>query len=202
MFIQVIQGKITDRDEVREAMDRWIRDLAPGAVGWLGSTAGVTDDGTFVALARFESPDAARRNSHRHEQEQWWTELSKLFTGEVTFHDCAATGTWMSGGSDDAGFVQIMHSRVRDLDGLRAWMDRADYGILTRHRPDILGGVWAAHGDGGMTEAVYFTSEAEARIGESQAPAPEMQAAMEEMQQFYEGNFTFLDLKDPWLASR
>ncbi|WP_067461106.1 hypothetical protein [Actinomadura macra] len=202
MFIQVIQGKITDRDEVKEAMDRWVRDLAPGSIGWLGSTAGVTEDGTFITLARFESREAARGNSHRHEQEQWWTELSKLFTGEVTFHDCTETGTWLAGGSDDAGFVQIMHSRVRDLDGLRAWMDRADLDLLHRFRPDIIGGVWAAHGDGGMTEAVYFTSEAEARRGETQQPPAEMQAAMEEMRQFYEGDFTYLDLKDPWLASR
>ncbi|WP_131739514.1 hypothetical protein [Actinomadura roseirufa] len=201
MFIQVIQGHVTDRDEVKEAMDRWVRDLAPGSIGWLGSTGGITDDDTFVTLARFESREAARRNSHRHEQEQWWTELSKTFSGEVTFHDCAETGDWLGGGSDDAGFVQIMHSRVRDLAGLRAWMDRQDYGMLRTFRPDIIGGLWAAHGDGGLTEAVYFTSEAEARAGEGKEAPAEMRAAMEEMRQFYEGDFTYLDLKDPWLAS-
>jgi len=201
MFIQVIQGRITDRDEVKEAMDRWVRDLSPGAIGWLGSTAGVTDDNMFTTLARFESEEAARRNSHRHEQEQWWAELSKLYTGDVVFHDCTETGTWADGGSDDAGFVQVMQSRVRDLDGLRAWMDRQDMSLMRTFRPEIIGGVWAAHGDGGMTEAVYFTSEEAARQGETKEPTPEMQTAMEEMRQFYEGEWTYYDLKEPWLAS-
>ena len=48
----------------------------------------MTDDGTFVALARFESEEAARRNSERSEQDQWWRETAKLYTGDVTFHDC------------------------------------------------------------------------------------------------------------------
>jgi hypothetical protein len=47
----------------------------------------VTDDGRFVGLARFESEEAARRNSGRPEQGRWWMETSKLFTGEVAFRD-------------------------------------------------------------------------------------------------------------------
>jgi hypothetical protein len=47
----------------------------------------VTEDGRFVALARFESAEAARRNIDRPEQGQWWTETAKLFPSEVTFRD-------------------------------------------------------------------------------------------------------------------
>ena len=65
MFVQVIQGKVSDAAAVRARMDTWMKELAAGADGWLGSTAGVTDDGDFVALARFESEEAARRNSDR-----------------------------------------------------------------------------------------------------------------------------------------
>ena len=68
MFIQVIQGKVADAEGLRAAMDRWGRDLQPGATGWLGTTGGITDDGTFVATVRFDSEDAARRNSERPEQ--------------------------------------------------------------------------------------------------------------------------------------
>src|SRR6266545_2271406 len=65
MFVQVIRGQVSDADQVHAALDQWMRDLAPGATGWLGSTAGVTEDGRFIALVRFESADAARRNSDR-----------------------------------------------------------------------------------------------------------------------------------------
>ena len=53
MFVQVIQGQVTDAGKVRAALDRWAAEVAPGAIGWLGSTAGVTGDGRFIALARF-----------------------------------------------------------------------------------------------------------------------------------------------------
>ena len=55
MFVQVITGKTSQPAQVRAALDRWVEQLAPGATGWLGSTAGVTEDGRLVALARFES---------------------------------------------------------------------------------------------------------------------------------------------------
>ena len=72
MFAQVIQGRTSDPEGVQAAMDRWLQELAPGAIGWLGSTAGVTDDGRFIAVARFESAEAADRNSRRPEQTLWW----------------------------------------------------------------------------------------------------------------------------------
>ena len=68
MFIQVIQGMCTDESMLRQHMDRWREELAPGAQGWLGGTYGMTDDGQFVAVVRFESREAAARNSLRPEQ--------------------------------------------------------------------------------------------------------------------------------------
>ena len=68
MFAQVIQGRTSDAKAFASALDRWMQDLAPGAVGWLGSTGGVTDDGRVIAVVRFESADAAARNSDRPEQ--------------------------------------------------------------------------------------------------------------------------------------
>ncbi len=68
MFIQVIQGKVSDEAGLRRCMDRWTEDVRPGATGFLGCTQGLCDDGTFIALARFESAEAARRNSERPEQ--------------------------------------------------------------------------------------------------------------------------------------
>ncbi|MFI0449537.1 hypothetical protein [Actinomadura sp. 6N118] len=202
MFIQIIQGRVSDAAEVKDALDRWVRDLAPGANGWLGSTAGVTNDGTFVTFARFESREAARRNSDRPEQGQWWIETSKLFTAEVTFHDCTETATWLDGGSDQAGFVQIMQNRVRDFAGLVNSMRQEDNTAIRTFRPEIIGSVMAVHEDGiGISEAVYFTSEAEARAGESKEMPPELRGQWEQMMRFYEGEFTYLDLHTPWLYS-
>ena len=95
-FVQTIRGRVTDsgRDEVREMLDRWVTDLAPGAEGWLGTTAGVAADGTFFAAARFATAEQARANSDRSEQHQWWMETAKLFVGEVTFADCDGAETF------------------------------------------------------------------------------------------------------------
>jgi hypothetical protein len=68
MFVQVIKGKVSDPPKVRDVMQTWVDELSPGATGWLGSTTGVTDEGTVVAIARFDSVESARRNSDRLEQ--------------------------------------------------------------------------------------------------------------------------------------
>jgi hypothetical protein len=48
---------------------------------------------------------------------------------------------------------------------------------------------------------VYFTSEAEAREGEQKEPPPDMKAMMDEERALHEGELTFYDLRQPWLAS-
>jgi hypothetical protein len=82
-----------------------VRATGGRGAGWLGSTAGLTGDGQFVALARFESEEAARRNSVRPEQDQWWMETSKLFAGEVIFRDSSDVIVDVNGDPGTAGFV-------------------------------------------------------------------------------------------------
>jgi len=199
MFIQVMQGKVGDAAGLRAAMDRWEKDLQPGAVGWLGTTAGITDDGTFVATVRFDSEEAARRNSDRPEQGQWWAETAKCFDGSVSFMDCPQVDVWMNGGSDTAGFVQVMEGHTSDADRMRDLMQRyADE--MRQLRPEIIGATIALHGDGAFVETVYFTSEDEARQRENMQPPAEMAQAMQEEQQLMD-NVTYLDLHRPWLVS-
>jgi hypothetical protein len=199
MFVQVIQGRVRDTEQLRARMDRWIADLAPTAEGWLGSTTGVTADGTGVALARFESAEAARRNSDRPEQGQWWAETEQLFDGEVTFHDCSDVREFGQGGSDQAGFVQVIQGRYTDLEKGLELMRRSEE-PLREHRPDVLGGLLCLHGDSGFTEAVYFTSEAEARAGERKQPPPDVQAVFEQ-EEAITTDLVYFDLTDPWLYS-
>src|SRR5262249_14899844 len=79
MFIQLIQAKVRDEAGLRRCMDRWTEELQPGATGYLGHTCGMSDNDIWVCLARFESAEAARRNSERPEQDRWWAETRQCF---------------------------------------------------------------------------------------------------------------------------
>lgn len=200
MFVQVIEGRVSDRDRARERLETWLSDLAPGARGWLGSTGGVTDDGTLVLLARFESEEAARANSDRLEQGQWWAETERIFGGEPTFKDSAKVRVDHPGDPDQAGFVQIMRGRANDADGTGDLLFGEGLDLAS-HRPDILGRLFAGHDGGDWTMAIYFTSEDDARVGEQKQPPPEMEARLAEMEALSAGPPTFHDLRDPWLHS-
>jgi hypothetical protein len=199
MFIQVIQGRASEPDAVRHALDQWQQELAPGAVGWLGTTAGITTDGQLVAVARFESAEAAQRNSDRPEQHRWWTETAQLIEGEPVFHDCPQVDTFLAGGSDQAGFVQVLQGTVDDPD--RMWQMMPQMSNLNDYRPEIIGGMIALEGDGShFTQVVYFTSEQEARQGESKEPPAEVREAMEGTEELFH-DVRYLDLTEPWLYS-
>jgi hypothetical protein len=200
MFVQVIRGRVTDPEQARAAVERWVRDVAPGASGWLGTTAGVTDDGRFVAVARFESADAARRSGDRPEQDAWWSDVSKGFTGDVTVDDGQDVVADVAGDPDSAGFVQVLRGRATDPRRVREIMS-ATSGQLRDFRPEILGRLYLQQDTGDFTMAVYFTSEQEAREGERKEPPPELLAQLEELNSLAAGETEFLDLKDPWLHS-
>src|SRR5262245_40335111 len=169
MFVQVISGRVTDAEAMQELADRWERDLRPGAAGFLGSTLGVTDDSRFVVLARFESPEAAAKNSDRPEQSAWWSEMQQQVS-DVVVHDCSRVETLFGGGKDHAGFVQVMQGRIKDRAKAYEFFGRAADAerVLGAARPDVIGEVIALHDDGDTyTDVVYFTSEAEARANEA-----------------------------------
>ena len=201
MFVQVIQGRVSDATQVRHGLDDWMARLAPGVDGWLGSTAGVTDDGMFVAVARFDSAEAARRNSGRAQQGEWWSGMSKLFSGDVTFHDCSEVVTARAGGSDDAGFVQVMQGRTRDLARLRD-VDAMFEQRFPALRPELLGYLVAVHDDedGAFTLAAYFTSEQAARAGEREEPPAEAAELLREEMELMQ-DVVYFDLREPWLHS-
>ena len=198
MFVQVIKGRVADPARVKAALDRWAEELAPGAEGWLGTTAGVTEDGRFVAAARFSSEEAARRNSDRPEQDRWWSETSRLFDGEPSFDDSSDVEVDTNGDPAAATFVQVMRGRTSDPERARRLMaeDSTDWSAF---RPDMLGSVAAGHDGGAYTMMMWFTSEAEAREGEAKEPPPELKAQMDEMGTLSVGEPEFFDLKDPWM---
>jgi hypothetical protein len=200
MFVQVIQGPVSDREPLQAALNRWYQELASGAAGWLGTTAGVTEDGVAIILARFQSEEAARRNSDRPEQGQWWSEAKKVFTAEPTFLDSTQATVDVNGDPDLAGFVQIIQGRVTDIARSRELMSQ-DSDEWAAFRPDILGSVGVEHEGGRYTTALYFPSEEDAREGERKEPPPKLRTLMEEMDKLNAEQPTFYDLKQPWLYS-
>ncbi len=195
MFIQVIQGKCSREDELRAMAESWREELGGGAVGWLGGTYGFTDDGDFIGVVRFESREAAMANSARPEQAAWAERMMALMDGPVEFHDCDDVMMFLDGGSDQAGFVQVIRGKVADPARMKAML--ADTTTLHEMRPEIIGGTLAIEDDGTFTETVAFRDEASARQGEKTEPPAEIRGDLEAMLQ----GARFYDLHHPWFES-
>jgi hypothetical protein len=195
MFVQVIHGKVRDADLLARQHERWISEIKPGVKGYLGSTTGVTPDGRAITIARFESPAAAAANSESAQQTAWWNETAKAYDGDPTFLDSTLVDTLLGGGSNDAGFVQVIQGTAKDQAAMRAEMGAME-GELRAARPDILGVGIVWHADGAFTEAVYFKSEAETRKAETATENDELRARYNDQ---FAGPPTFYDLRSPVL---
>lgn len=191
MFVQILRGRATDPVALKRQLDRWLGELSPGADGWLGSTGGVTEDARFIASFRFDSQQAAQINSDRSEQTRWWNETSQ-YLDAPRFWDCTLVEEYKGGGSDEAGFVQVIQGRVLDPAGFR----EAALSMGGTPRDDVIGGVVAWDGSR-FTEVVYFTSEEEARKGERSEPHT---AALELIWPRTQ-DLEYFDLREPWFAS-
>jgi hypothetical protein len=191
MFVQVLRGRAIDRDGAMQQLDRWHQELSPGATGWLGSTAGITEDDRFIGSFRFDTQESAQRNSDREEQTQWWNEFSKSLD-TPRFWDCTLVEEFKDGGSDDAGFVQVIMCRVLNPEEFRQTVSS----MAATPRDDVIGSVVAWLG-GHFTEFVYFTSEEDARRGEKS----EGQEGALELIWPRTQDVEYFDLREPWFAS-
>jgi hypothetical protein len=199
VFIQVLQGRAVNPAGLDEEFDRWLTEVQPGAEGWLGSTSGTTADGEFIAIVRFDSADAARRNSQRPEQDAWWRRASQHLA-DVVFHDSSRVHTFKEGGSDDAGFVQVIQGHSSDMERM-AELARTGEEELAQRAPHILGMTVAEHADrpGDFTQTVYFSSEEEARRWERDNPPESNEALVEAFSLM--SDLRYFDLREPRLVS-
>jgi hypothetical protein len=200
VFIQVIQGRATNPPGIRRDLGRWQRQLAADADGWLGSTTGITGDGWSISVIRFASEEQARRNSERPEQKEWWRDASQHLA-RVVFHDAPKVHTYRDGGSDQAGFVQIIQGHTDDMERMVS-LGRDQEELLARDAPHILGMTLAEHADrpGDFTQTVYYTSEQEARRAEQERSAEADTPAPMELRGLAT-NLRSFDLRDPQLLS-
>ena len=195
MFVQIINGKVKDADEVRRHDERWRKEVMPGAKGFLGSTVGVTDDNRFLAFVRFSDEAAARANSNRPEQSAWWADFEKSLEGAPTFRESNDIALLFDGGSDKAGFVQVMEGSVSDRAKAEAFETSEMLDELRAARPDLLGSIRAWFDGGKFVDVAYFTSEADARKGESSS---DFSGPQEEYMSLH-GDMSFTDLRNPLL---
>ena len=193
MLVQVIEGKLKDADLLNRQVERWRQEIKPGAKGYLGSTSGVAADGRSIAVIRFESEADARANSERAEQGAWWNETSKAFDGDPSFTESSDTDLLLGGGSNDAGFVQVMKGKAKNAAALRTWSKEHE-GHLKEIRPDLIGGLDIYQPDGSFISVAYFTSEAEARKNEQKMGEDPL---MGEYMSHMVGEMQFLDITDP-----
>jgi len=200
MFAQIIRGKTFDPWTVRPLVDRWMKELAPGATGWLGTTSGVTDDNQLFVLVRFESDEDARANGDRPEQGEWWAEMETLFDEAPTIRDSSEVFVETRGDLNSAGFVQVRMGRFTDRDRVTKIMIDS-LPARTADRPDILGTVNVGYGNDEAVTLIYFKSEDSAREGERKEPSPDVKAALQEMRSLSVGQPEFLDLRTLWLDS-
>jgi hypothetical protein len=202
MFVQIIRAKAKDPAGVRKMWEKAQQELAPGAIGFLGATGGIADDGTSIAAARFESEGSARQNSARPEQDAWAKEMQHYVEPPIQYVDCTEVSVYGPGGSDDAGFVQIIQARTADRDRLGE-LEKQFETLMRDVRPDVIGGYTAWHpGDTGwFTSVNYFTSEAEAREGERKELPADMKPVWDEWVSLMQ-DVEYIDLHEPWMWSR
>lgn len=197
MFGQIIQGHTSDPTAARQAMQRWLPDVSQGAVGLVGITAGVADDGEFIVVLQFDSEEAARADSDRRKQNQGWADICAALDGEVTVKNGTRTEVFLAGNLGQADFVQLVQGRVSDLDRVRERLPALQEALKV-HLPALLGTVTVELDAGRFTRALYFSTEDEARAGERDLP-PEIQAHDQEARQLLVGPVTFMDIREPWL---
>jgi hypothetical protein len=200
MFIQVIQGRATNPPGIRRDLGRWQRLLAADADGWLGTTTGITQDGWSITVVRFASEEQARHNSDRPEQREWWRDAAQHLA-RIAVHDAPKVHTYRDGGSDEAGFVQVIQGHSDDLERM-ASLGGDQEEILARDAPHILGMTVAEHADrpGDFTQIVYFTSEQDARRFEQGPPAEDDEPVLEQLRSLMTDSRSF-DLRDPQMLS-
>src|SRR5262245_34532435 len=137
MFVQVIKGRTSDAAGLRRQLDRWKAEVKPGAIGYEGSTGGIANDGTCILFARFSDEKSAKANAVRPEQGAWWEETAKYFDGEATFRESSDVTTLFAGGSNQAGFVQVLDGTVVDRAKAEAMETSEMLEQLHAVRPDL-----------------------------------------------------------------
>jgi hypothetical protein len=180
---------------MRRIVDDWSAAMADQE-GWLGGTYGFTDDGRFVGVVRFESAEACERLWDDEASKTGWTAAQEVCE-DIEMHESGDVTMMLEGGSDRAGFVQVMRGHVGDPERFRHLASDEMTSMLHQARPEVIGGTLMVEPDGSFTETIAFTDEDSARKGESSAMPDEVRSDLEAAF----ADIEYLDLHRPWFAS-
>jgi hypothetical protein len=197
MFIQMVQGPCSRRTEMRALVDSWCNAIADEE-GWLGGTYGFTDDNRFVGIVRFTDSRACVEAAQRPGADTFWAEALELLDGPIDIHQSDDVTLMFDGGSEDAGFVQVLQGQLKDAAQMRYLLADQDMtAMLHASRPEILGATLAISQDGTFTETIAFTDEALARQGESIRMPEQVRRTLDTAV----ADVAYLDLRNPWFAT-
>ena len=150
MFIQMVQGRCSRHDGMRDLVEDWCAMMADRP-GWLGGTYGFTDDDRFLGIVRFDSAGACKEAASTSQAAILWAGAEDLFDGRPEIHESEDISMMLQGGSDSAGFVQVMKGRVADADRFRHFMtDTEMTSMLHEARPEIIGATLAMEPNGNV----------------------------------------------------
>jgi hypothetical protein len=194
MWVQVISGRTKDPEGLIAHGRTW--DTEVGNPGMLGVTAGATDDGRVISIVRFESEEVARASESSPEQQAWVEKMQGFYEGQPTYLESSETQELLGGISPQAGFVQVMRTTGANRDQV-AKLD-AVFEKIAGARKDLLGVFRVWTGPDSSVEAAYFTSEAEARAGESGEMPEELKSVIAEFHDM--GETEYFDLKSPHIT--
>ena len=196
MFIQMVEGACTHEDDMRMLVDDWCDRMADES-GWLGGTYGFTDEGRFIGVVRYESREAYEKCCAADDAGMWWAAAEEIFDGMPEMHQSEDVMMMLDGGSDQAGFVQVMRGKVGNPEKLRRIMTDQDMtSMLHQARPEIIGATLLIEDDGSFTETISFTDEDSARRGEAMNMPAEVAADLQEAM----AEVAYYDLHKPWFG--
>ena len=196
MFVLTVEARTTTPDALRQDVFRWPADVGSSATGWLGNTAGVSADGDFVMMLRFQSEEASLITSDLPEYGRWWEVCARHLATKPTFLPSTNVIGILSGGSDEAAAVQITRGRAA-LSRIRGSVRQLE-SIAPDAPAELIGGIVAWHEDDRFTEALYFTSQAPARLQvRATTPLGRFIAAHETTIT----DASVIELQEPWLVS-
>ena len=199
MFLRVIEGRVPDRTAMRAQHDAWAARIGATEPDWLGSTAGITEDDRFICLSRFRSVESFARLAARADAREWWARTERLFLGPVVTAEYFDVAVLRDGGTNDAGFVQVIGGRAADPGRLGA-LQKELLRTLPDGRPDIVGGLAAVDAAGRFGQAFSFSTEELARAAEHGEQLAEIEELEAELHWLAAGT-TYYDLRHPWLAA-
>lgn len=195
MFVRMLRARVSAKPLLRNAWDQ-LGDSLGKIPGWRCMVGGIDRDGGFFGTIEFTDPGAAHHAWTDGEVSRWLQEVQRSLDN-VDERESADGEILLPGPRNEAGFIQFIQARTSDKPRWKAIND-AMQEVMRSHRPEVLAATIAWNDDDSFLETVYFTSEQEAREGESREFPGGMAGLFGELMDLV-SDLSYTDLRSPWL---